>query len=60
MWSEKIIKVIPAVLFLFVVLEIFELVLIIDGMNKTEKLEVQIKENLETLKTIDILLNKHS
>ncbi|GAA6901411.1 hypothetical protein HpHNI81_06960 [Helicobacter pylori] len=60
MWSEKIVKVIPAVLFLFVVLEIFELVLIIDGMNKTEKLEVQIKENLETLKTINILLNKHS
>ncbi|GAA8814007.1 hypothetical protein DUHN40_06420 [Helicobacter pylori] len=60
MWSEKSLKIIPAVLFLFVVLEIFELVLIIDGMNKTEKLEVQIKENLETLKTIDILLNKHS
>ncbi|GHS25255.1 hypothetical protein VN1289_13820 [Helicobacter pylori] len=59
MWSEKNLKIIPAILFLFCLLEIFELVLIINDMNQTEKLEVQIKENLETLKTIDILLNKH-
>ncbi|GAA9453801.1 hypothetical protein HpUBN11_10360 [Helicobacter pylori] len=43
MWNEKIIKVIPAVLFLFCLLNCFE-----------------IEENLEVLKTITILLNKHS
>ncbi|GAA9858109.1 hypothetical protein VN0622_12090 [Helicobacter pylori] len=50
MWSEKIIKIIPAVLFLFCLLECFELVLIINNLNKIEKLEVQFKENLEVLK----------
>ncbi|GAA9198021.1 hypothetical protein Taiwan878_14490 [Helicobacter pylori] len=50
MWSEKILKVIPAVVFLFCVLEVFELVLIVDAMNKTEKLEAQLQKNLEVVK----------
>ncbi|GHQ95771.1 hypothetical protein VN0418_15010 [Helicobacter pylori] len=58
MWSEKIIKLIPAVLFLFVVLEIFELVLIINDMNQTEKLEAKIENNLKVLESITILLNR--
>ncbi|GAA7373908.1 hypothetical protein ID0623_06010 [Helicobacter pylori] len=58
MWSEKYLKIIPAMLFLFCVLEIFELVLIINDMNKTEKLEVEIRNNLKALKEITILLNK--
>lgn len=49
MWNEKIIKVIPAVLFLFCLLEIFEMVLIINDMNKTEKLEVAIRADLNML-----------
>ncbi|WP_187948347.1 hypothetical protein [Helicobacter pylori] len=52
MWTEKFLKVFPAIVFMFCVLEIFELVLIIDGMNKTEKLEKEIKKNLEVLETI--------
>ncbi|GAA7187438.1 hypothetical protein [Helicobacter pylori] len=59
MWSEKFLKVIPAVVFLFCVLEVFELVLIINDMNKTEKLEAEIKNNLKVLEGITILLNKH-
>ncbi|GHQ61236.1 hypothetical protein VN1229_04640 [Helicobacter pylori] len=59
MWNEKVLKVIPAVVFLFCLLEIFELVLIINDMNKTEKLEVEIKNNLEMLGNIVILLNEH-
>ncbi|MGL2487883.1 hypothetical protein ACOWNF_05110 [Helicobacter pylori] len=59
MWNEKIIKIIPALLFLFCVLEIFELVLIISDMNKTEKLEAEIRDNLKALEEITILLNKH-
>ncbi|TPH80091.1 hypothetical protein FIM55_01585 [Helicobacter pylori] len=57
MWNEKLLRVIPAVAFLFCVLEIFELVLIINDMNKTEKLESEIKNNLKTLEDITILLN---
>ncbi|PUD34775.1 hypothetical protein [Helicobacter pylori] len=57
--QEKIIKVIPGLLFLFCVLEIFELVLIIEDMNKTENLEIEIKKNLEEMKTITKLLNEH-
>ncbi|GAA7864779.1 hypothetical protein HpMS191_00170 [Helicobacter pylori] len=49
MWNERFLKVIPAVVFLFCVLEIFELVLIINDMNKTEKLEAEIRNNLEVL-----------
>ncbi len=59
MWNEKIMKIIPALLFLFVFLEIFELVLIINDMNKTEKLEYQLRQNLEVLETIANLLNEH-
>lgn len=60
MWDEKIIKIIPAVLFLFCLLEIFELALIISGMNKTEKLEAKIENNLKVLESITILLNRDS
>ncbi|MDU9761555.1 hypothetical protein RGC51_03035 [Helicobacter pylori] len=59
MWYEKSLKVIPAVVFLFCILEIFELVLIIDDMNKTEKLEADIANNLKVLESITILLNEH-
>ncbi|BAW36334.1 hypothetical protein [Helicobacter pylori] len=59
MWNEKFLKIIPAILFLFCLLEIFELVLIINDMNKTEKLEAQLRQNLEVLETITNLLNKH-
>ncbi|MGL2844223.1 hypothetical protein ACQKBC_07515 [Helicobacter pylori] len=57
--QEKIIKIIPGLLFLFCVLGILELFLIIDDMNKTEKLENEVKKNLEALETIAELLNKH-
>ncbi|GAA9476757.1 hypothetical protein HpHA294_10540 [Helicobacter pylori] len=60
MWNERFLKVIPAVVFLFCVLEIFELVLIINDMNKTEKLEAQLRQNLGVLESITILLNEHS
>ncbi|GAA7318844.1 hypothetical protein ID0604_08080 [Helicobacter pylori] len=58
MWNEKYLKIIPAMLFLFCVLEIFELILIINDMNKTEKLEVEIRNNLKSLEDIMILLNE--
>ncbi|MCQ2906732.1 hypothetical protein JT124_03205 [Helicobacter pylori] len=57
--QEKIIKVIPGLLFLFCILEIFELVLIINDMNKTEKLEKNLQSNLKMIETITILLNEH-
>ncbi len=59
MWDEKIFKIIPAVLFLFCLLEIFELVLIIGNMNKIEKLEARIENNLKVLEDITILSNEH-
>ncbi|GAA7288218.1 hypothetical protein HpBGD97_09390 [Helicobacter pylori] len=59
MWHEKFLRVIPAVVFLFCILEIFELVLIISDMDKTEKLETEIRNNLKALKDITILQNKH-
>lgn len=59
MWNERFFKVIPAVVFLFCILEIFELVLIINDMNKTEKLEAEIRNNLKVLEDITILLNEH-
>ncbi len=59
MWNERFLKVIPAVVFLFCVLEIFELALIINDMNKTEKLEAEIRNNLKVLEDITILLNEH-
>ncbi len=52
MWNERFVKVIPALVFLFCVLEIFELILIIDDMNKTEKLEAGIRNNLKALEYI--------
>ncbi len=55
MWNERFLKVIPAVVFLFCLLEIFELVLIINDMNKTEKLEAEIRNNLKVLEDITIL-----
>ncbi|RKV12727.1 hypothetical protein [Helicobacter pylori] len=59
MWNEKFLKVIPAVVLLFCLLEIFELVLIINDMNKTEKLEKDLQSNLQMIETITILLNEH-
>ncbi|WP_187831882.1 hypothetical protein [Helicobacter pylori] len=59
MWHEKFLKVIPAAVFLYCILEIFELVLIVNDMNKTEKLEVEIKTDLKVLETIAELLNEH-
>ncbi|MCQ2856795.1 hypothetical protein JT087_01245 [Helicobacter pylori] len=57
--QEKIIKVIPELLFLFCILSIFELFLIIEYMNKTEKLEMEIEKNLAVIETIPELLNEH-
>ncbi len=59
MWNEKIMKIIPALLFLFVFLEIFELTLIINDMDKTERLEKQLRESLQVINTITQLLNEH-
>ncbi|MFP6095483.1 hypothetical protein ACLGAV_06950 [Helicobacter pylori] len=59
MWNERFLKVIPAVVFLFCILEIFELVLIINDMNKTEKLEYQLRQNLNILEDITILFKGH-
>ncbi|RKU91488.1 hypothetical protein DB721_08745 [Helicobacter pylori] len=57
--QEKIIKIIPGLLSLFCVLSVFELVLIIEDMNKTEKLEGKVKKNLEAIETITELLNEY-
>ncbi len=59
MWNERFLKVTPAVMFLFCLLEIFELVLIINDMNKTEKLEAEIRNNLKDSEDIIKSLNKH-
>ncbi|GAA7014786.1 hypothetical protein HpCHC88_11320 [Helicobacter pylori] len=59
MWSERFLKVIPGVVVLFCLLEIFELVLIINDMNKTEKLENDLKNNLQVIETITNLLDNH-
>ncbi|AGL67315.1 hypothetical protein K749_02320 [Helicobacter pylori UM299] len=59
MWSEKILKIIPAVVFLFCLLEIFELVLTIGHIGKIEKLEAKIINNLKVSEDIAILLNEH-
>ncbi|KOS33514.1 hypothetical protein [Helicobacter pylori] len=59
MWTERFLKIIPAVVFLFCMLEIFELLLIINDMNKTERLEVEIRNNLKALRDITILSNEH-
>ncbi|GAA9846336.1 hypothetical protein VN0596_14790 [Helicobacter pylori] len=52
MLNEKAIKIIPSVLFLFCLLQVFELVLIVSSMNKTERLEAKIKTNLKMLENI--------
>ncbi|WP_219036292.1 hypothetical protein [Helicobacter pylori] len=57
MWNEKTLKIIPALLFLFCILEIFEMALIVDDMNKTEKLEAEIRNNLKALE--HIMTNEH-
>ncbi|ANT45459.1 hypothetical protein [Helicobacter phage Is3180G] len=57
--QEKVIKIIPGLLFLFCVLGILELLLIIEDMDKTEKLEMEIKKNLEVIETITEPLNEH-
>ncbi|MGL2835348.1 hypothetical protein ACQKAK_07340 [Helicobacter pylori] len=57
--QEKMIKFIPGLLFLFCILGILELSLIIEDMNKTEKLEMRVKKNLEAIETIAELLNKY-
>ncbi|MGL2526117.1 hypothetical protein ACOWNS_05590 [Helicobacter pylori] len=59
MWHERALKVIPAVVFLFCLLEILELVLIINGMNKVEKIESEIRNNLNQLEDTTILLNEY-
>lgn len=59
MWDEKFLKIIPAAVFLFCLLEIFELVLIINDMNQTEKLENDLRNNLQTMKHVMNLLNEH-
>lgn len=57
--QEKMIKVIPGLLFLFCILSVLELFLILEDMNKTEKLEKEIKNNLEVVETIVEILNEH-
>ncbi len=59
MWSDKIIKIMPALLFLFCLLEIFELGLIISNMDKSEKLEAGLTQNLESLEKATNLLSEH-
>ncbi len=59
MWDEKIIKTIPVILFLFCLLEIFEMILIVSSMNKIERLEVQLQQNLKVLERVTDSLNKH-
>ncbi len=59
MWNEKTMKIIPVMLFLFCLLETFELALIINDMDKAEKLEAKIENNLKMLEHIAILLNEH-
>ncbi len=46
-------------LFLFCVLEILELGLIASGLNKTEKLEVRLEQDLRAIREITNLLNEH-
>ncbi|WQX82748.1 hypothetical protein KVM77_01035 [Helicobacter pylori] len=57
--QKKIIEVIPGLLFLFCVLNVLELLLIIEDMNKTEKLENEVSKNLEVVETIVKLLDEH-
>lgn len=54
MWNERFLKVIPGCLFLFCLLQFFELLLIINEAQNTEKIEAQLQKNLETLQTINL------
>ncbi|WP_120941892.1 hypothetical protein [Helicobacter pylori] len=57
--DEKIIKIIPEIVFLFCLLEIFELGLTIGCIGTIEKLEVKITNNLKASENIAILLDEH-
>ncbi|GAA8599663.1 hypothetical protein HpDR66_13370 [Helicobacter pylori] len=59
MWSEKTLKLMPAVLVLFCLLEIFEMALIVADMNKTEELENNLQNDLQLTRTIINLLYEH-
>ncbi len=59
MWDEKIIKIVPAVVFLFCLLEIFELALSISYIGKIEKLEAEVINNLKISEDVAALLNDH-
>ncbi|WRG38583.1 hypothetical protein FNE05_01010 [Helicobacter pylori] len=57
MWNEKFLKVIPAFVFLFCILEIFELVLIANDLNQTEELQAKITKNMKAVEDILTLIN---
>ncbi|TPH54313.1 hypothetical protein FIM69_00050 [Helicobacter pylori] len=59
MWSEKVLKVIPATVFLFCFLEIFELAFTVSYINKIEKIETEVIKNLKASEGIAVLLNEH-
>ncbi|WQS64250.1 hypothetical protein KVC41_06595 [Helicobacter pylori] len=59
MWNERFFKVIVGMVFLLVILEILELFLIVEDMDKTENLEKNLKSNLQIAEEITILLNEH-
>ncbi|GAA9624352.1 hypothetical protein HpVa144_06850 [Helicobacter pylori] len=59
MWSEKILKVIPATVFLFCLLEIFELAFVVSYIDKIEKIETEVINNLKMSEDIATLLNEH-
>ncbi len=52
MWSEKVLKIVPAILFLFCLLGIFELALIVNDMNKTEKIRKELDNDLEAINNL--------
>ncbi|WP_154414831.1 hypothetical protein [Helicobacter pylori] len=60
MLDERFLRVLYALVFLFCLLEIFELVLSISGINKTENLEYQLRQNLEMLGMISNSWNEHA
>ncbi len=59
MFCEKILKIVPALVFLFCLLELFELSLIVGIMNKTEKLENDLQNNLQVVRTTANSLEQH-
>ncbi|WP_033762583.1 hypothetical protein [Helicobacter pylori] len=60
MWNRIYLKFDIKVVFLLCLLEIFELVLIVNDMNKTEKLENDLKDNLQVMGTLINLLDEHT